>query len=321
MPGARLPLNITSLNKTIDYAIYNYKHNVIIFWGELGEGKTSLMLNALHRLIPDWRKVLSFILEPHKCLKCGLEYDANELYKFELMCPECGKKATETTSLTQALDLARKNWWVDPFPVDLRKGTIRTFPLGQRFIVCEGKGRGKITQVEPYLNFSFHEVQKTIQDTVYTRLRLPGMGWDDPSVYFHRSNIQYMHPEVKAFFSRYSFIRPYVANLFMAVPTIDFVPEQLSLFCTADVLLTERGLGDFDVKKSVRSFYGRQKSWQKSYDGRNVTWDKVPDEWFDAYEEIRHAHAVEAFEHPEEIFVTTMPSKGKEFTKEESLFS
>jgi hypothetical protein len=45
----------------------------------------------------------------------------------------------------------------------------------------------------------------------------------------------------------------------------------------------------------------------------------VPEEWFNAYEEIRHAHAIEAFEHPEEIFVTSMPKTGKEFTKEESL--
>lgn len=321
MRGGRLPLNITSLNKTIDYAINNYKHNIIIFWGELGEGKTSLMLDVLYRLVGDWPTVLSFILEPHKCLKCGTEYDAKQPYKFELMCPECGKKTTEVSTLADAFAAARKNWWVDPFPVDTRTGKIRLFPPGQRFTVCEGKSRGKITKLQPYLNFSFFEVKQTINDAVETRLRLPGIGWDDPSAYFHRSNIQYMHPDVKAFFSRYTFIRPYIANVFMAVPTIDFIPEQLSLFCTADVLLTNRGLGDFDIKKSVRSFYGRQKSWQKSYDGRNVTWDKVPDDWFDAYEEIRHAHSVEAFEHPEQIFVTTMPNKGKEFTEGESLFS
>jgi hypothetical protein len=61
------------------------------------------------------------------------------------------------------------------------------------------------------------------------------------------------------------------------------------------------------------------RTWTKSYDGRDVTWKEVPKEWFDAYEEIRHAQAVEAFEHPEEIFVTSMPKTGKEFTKEESL--
>jgi hypothetical protein len=277
------------------------------------------MLWCLFELYKDWPTVLSFILEPHACLKCGAEFDAHQPYRFEVMCPECGRKARETR-LAEAVELAKKNWYVDPFPVDLRTGIIKQFPHGQKFLVCEGKARGKIVQRHPYLNFSFHEIRRTYQEAVKTRMRIIATGWDDVSVYFHRSNIQYMHPDVKSFFSRYSFVKTYVANLFITVPTIDFVPDQLALFCTADVLLTQRGEGDFDVKKSVRSFYGRQRSWQKSYDGRDVTWDKVPDEWFNAYEEIRHAHAVEAFEHPEEIFVTTMPSKGKEFTEEESLF-
>jgi hypothetical protein len=276
------------------------------------------MLRSIHRHVPDWPTLLSFILEPHKCLSCSTEWDAHQPYKYELLCPECGKRMTETDSFAEALGRARQNWWVDPFPVDRHTGFLRTFPSGQRFQICPGKATGKITQIHPYLNFSFNELRGTIQNAVFTRMRLPIIGWDDVAVYFHRSNIQYMHPEVKNFFSRYSFVRQYIANLYITVPTIDFVPEQLSLFCTADVLLQARGVGDFDKKKSVRSFFGKSKSWQKSYDGVDVTWDKIEPEWFDAYEEIRHAHAVEAFLHPEEIFVTTMP-KNKEFTEEESL--
>jgi hypothetical protein len=310
--------NIDSLNRLTDRAVRIYKHNVIIIWGELGEGKTTLMLKCIYRQVRDWPTVLSFILEPHKCLHCGKEWNANQPYKYELLCPECGAHMVETTSYAEALTRARENWWVDPFPTDLHTGFLRKFPEGQKFQMCEGKATGRITQTHPYLNFSFNEVRTTIQNAVFTRMRLPIIGWDDVAVYFHRSNIQYMHPEVKNFFSRYSFVRQYVANLYITVPTIDFVPEQLALFCTADILLTGRGKGDFDTKRSIRSFFGRAKSWQKSYDGRNVGWQRVESPWFDAYEEIRHAHAVEAFLHPEEIFVTSMPET-KKFTEEESL--
>jgi hypothetical protein len=159
-----------------------------------------------------------------------------------------------------------------------------------------------------------------MENAVETRIRLWMMAWDDIAVYFHRSNIQYMHPDVKTFFSRYNFIRPYVANLTISVPDPEFVPEQLALFCTADIMLTERGLGDFDVKKKQRNFWGHAKTWTKHYDGLDVSWDKVQDKYFDAYQEIRHAHAVEAFEKPADTFVTVMPKQGKEFSEAESLF-
>jgi hypothetical protein len=154
---------------------------------------------------------------------------------------------------------------------------------------------------------------------VETRVKIPIMGWDDIAVYFHRSNIQYMHPDVKNFFSRYNFIRKYAGNVVITVPTPNFVPEQLMVFCTGDIMVSERGFGDFDVKKEMRAFRSKAKTWTKSYDGRDVQWKLVPEEWFNAYEEIRHAHAVEAFEHPEEIFVTSMPKSGKEFSEQESL--
>jgi hypothetical protein len=318
------PFNLETMRKTVYRAIHAYMHNVIIIWGELGFGKTTLMLQTLWDVVRDWPTVLSFVLEPHVCLKCGESWDAGQPYVYELMCPECSSEAQVIDSVARALEFAKQRWWVDPFPVD-KKGLVKAFRTGQKFTVCPGKARGVITQQHPYLNFSFFELRRTIQSCVDTRIRLPAIGWDDVAVYFHRSNIQYMHPDVKNFFSRYSFVRQYIANLLITVPTIDFVPEQLALFCTADVLISGRGYGDFDVKRSVRSFYGRQKSFQKSYDGRNVDWSRITDkigtyDVFDAYEEIRHAHAVEAFEKPEEIFVTTMP-KAKEFTDEESLLS
>jgi hypothetical protein len=221
--------------------------------------------------------------------------------------------------LEEAVKAVFEGSLVEPFPFDRNTGKLKSFPEATRFRINTGRARGKITQKYPYLNFSFHEFKSSVERAVEVRVRLPIMVWDDVAVYFHRSNIQYQHPDVKNFFSRYNFIRKYVANVVITVPTIDFVPLQLALFCTADILVGERGLGDFDVKKIMRSFYGKAKSWTKSYDGRDVTWQKMPDEWFNAYEEIRHAHAVEAFEHPEEIFVTTMP-KTKAYTEEESLF-
>lgn len=327
----RLPIKFGQLNQLIDKAIFNFKHNVIIIWGELGDGKTSLALQMVHRKVAscdcpdkrvcphDWDKVLSFELEPHTCLKCGEVKDFHEPYKFEVPCPKCSEE-TKTKEIGEAISAVLKGFLVEPFPLDIKTGLPKPIPKGTTsFTINTSKARGKIVQKYPYLNFTFFELRDTIKKCVNTRARLPITLWDDIAVYFHRSNIQYMNPEVKSFFSRYNFVREYVSNLVITVPTIDFVPEQLSLFCTADVLLKERGLGDFDTKRYVRSFWGRQKSWQKSYDGRNVTWKPIPEPWFRGYEEIRHAHAVEAFEKPEEMFVIGMP-KTKAFTEEESLF-
>lgn len=309
--------SIEQFNRLVDRAIYHDFHNVIIFWGELGKGKTTAMLNSLYRLYGNWDIVLSFILNPHKCLVCGYEWEHEYNYTYELPCPKC--KPTTVRSVNAALEAARKNKCVDPFPVDSKTGMLRSFPADTTFQASE-KATGKIVQKYPYCNFSFAEIRGSIEGAVHTRMKIPAMGWDDISVYFHRSNIQYMHPDVKNFFSRYSFVRKYVGNLFITVPTPNFVPEQLGLFCTADVMISERGKGDFDVKKEVRNFWGKRATWTKSYDGRDVTWSKIDEKVFAAYEEIRHAHAVEAFDKPEEIFVTTMP-KEKEYTAEESLLT
>lgn len=169
------------------------------------------------------------------------------------------------------------------------------------------------------VDFTFWEMKTRIKDAVLRNTRLAGIGWDDLGVYFHRSNIQYMHPEVKDFFSKYNFIRPYLANMFITVPDINFVPEQLLSFCTGDIWINTRGVGDFDRAKLRRSFWGAKRSWTKHYDGYDVSWGEAPVDVYLAYEKMRHAHAVEAFEKPEDIFVTTMP-KAKEYTKEESLF-
>ena len=316
--GSRIQLKLQDLNNLVDRGIFSYFHNVIIIWGELSKGKTSLMMRMLYRILGDWKKVLSFILEPKTCLKCSHSWDANQLYVYEVPCEKCNKE-TKTQSLDEACNAVKARKLVIPFPYDLKTGFVKKFPEGTIFSVNSSPARGKITQIYPYMNFSFQEFRNTIENAVETRIRVPIVGWDDIAVYFHRSNIQYMHPDVKNFFSRYNFVKTYLGNVVITVPVPEFVPEQLALFCTADVLLTERGAGDFDTKRDVRSFYGKRRSWQKSYDGRDVTWEKVDDEWFNAYEEIRHAHAVEAYEKPEEIFVTTMP-KTKEFTAEESLF-
>lgn len=326
-------IRIESLNKLVDRAIFSDYHNIFILWGELGKGKTSLMMWMLYRIVKDWSKVLSFELEPHVCMECGHSWDAKQPYVYELPCPKCSKE-TVTTSLGEAVAAVRgkmnvengQRVWVEkpklviPFPYDYTTGFVRKFQEGTSFSINTSRARGKITQTYPYMNFSFHEIRNTIETAVELRAKLPAAGWDDIAVYFHRSNIQYMHPDVKNFFSRYNFVRKYLGNLIITVPTPSFVPEQLMVFCTADVLLNNRGSGDFDVVKEVRNFFGKNKTWAKHYDGRDVTWDKVPIEWFNAYEEIRHAHAVEAFEKPEEIFVTTMPKK-QEFTEQDSLFS
>jgi len=317
--GEVSPLQIAQLNQLVDRAIFEDWHNVVIIWGELGKGKTTLMLRMLYRIVQAWDKVLSFVLEPHVCMKCQHEWDAGQPYVFELGCPKCGEES-KTKELSEAVDAVYKGWHVSPFPWDLSSGLMRKFPQGQVFTVNSSKARGEIHQKYPYLNFSFEEVRHTIERSVDLRVKLPMMGWDDIAVYFHRSNIQYMHPKVKNFFSRYNFIRKYVANMVLTVPDPEFVPQQLALFCTADIMLQERGKADLDTLKKMRSFYGQSKTWTKHYDGRDVTWEKVPDEHFQAYEEIRHAHAVQAFEKPEEILVTTMPKTGREFTEAESLF-
>jgi hypothetical protein len=318
MPGDSVPFRIQDLNSVIDRGIYGDKHSIIVVWGELGTGKTTLALQMAHRVVPDWNDVLSFRLEPHVCLKCKNSWNADEPYVYELPCPKCSKE-TETKNQWEAINAVRKECLVKPFPVNVDTGLPKKFPKGTKFVINTGKARGETSQVRPYLNFSFYEFRHSLKNAVDTRLRLPLCVWDDVAVYFHRSNIQYMHPEVKNFFSRYNFIRKYVGNVIITVPTIEFVPTQLVPFITGDILLNKMGAGDFDVKKIRRSFYGNSKAWMKSYDARDVTWNKVPDEWFTPYEEIRHAHAVEAFEKPEEIFVTTMP-KAKAFTEKESLF-
>jgi len=169
------------------------------------------------------------------------------------------------------------------------------------------------------VDFTFWEVRKRIKYAVMNNRRLLVMGWDDLGVYFHKSNIMYMHPEVKDFFSKYNFVRPYMANLIITVPDISFVPGQLLTFCTGDVWIDRRGHGDFDRGKLMRNFWGSKPSWTKHYDGVDVVWTKAPDDVYKVYEGMRHEHAVEAFKKPEEIFVTAMP-KAKEFAEEDSLF-
>lgn len=170
------------------------------------------------------------------------------------------------------------------------------------------------------VDFTFWEIKTRIKNAVMNNYRLAMIQWDDLGVYFHRSNIMYMHPEVKDFFSKYNFIRPYVANLVITVPDINFVPEQLLAFCTGDIWINQRGFGDFDRSKLRRSFWGRKRSWTKHYDGYDVTWNEIPFNIYREYEKIRHRHAKEAFQKPEEIFVTTMPRATQPFTEEESLF-
>jgi hypothetical protein len=316
--SSRFPLLIEQLNSLVDKGIFSDLHNIIVVWGPLGKGKTTLMMQMLHRIYPDWEKVLSFILEPHICLSCGHSWDAGKPYVYEIPCEKCSKE-TKTQSLKEAIEAVYAKKMVIPFPFDYETGFIKKFSEGTTFSINSSKARGKITQKYPYMNYTFLEFRSALANAVELHIRVPMLGWDDIAVYFHRSNIQYMHPDVKNFFSRYNFVRKYIGNVVITVPTINFVPLQLMPFCTADVWVTERGTADFDVNKEIRSFFGNVKTWTKHYDGRDVGWEKVPPEWFAAYEEVRHAHAVEAFEHPEEVFVTTMP-KAKEFTEEESLF-
>lgn len=250
---------IPEIKRLITDAILGNKHNVIVVWGELGLGKTTLML-----------KLLLWIV---------LRY----IYGFK-------DKPDES---------------VDAFHARV---------CNQPNSLCE-----HWQHVLKLVDFTFWETKKRIKDAVLGNVRLPAVGWDDLAVYFHRSNIQYMHPEVKDFFSKYNFVRPYLANMFITVPDINFVPEQLLAFCTADIWINTRGVGDFDRAKLRRSFWGVKRSWTKHYDGYDVSWKKCPEPVYAEYERIRHEHALKAFKFPEEIFVTRMP-RAKAFTEEESLF-
>ena len=212
-------INIPRLTNLIKAGIYGNKHNVIVIWGELGLGKTTLALQLLEYIYKDWDKV----------------------FKHNL--------------------------------------------------------------------FTFHEIKDRIKDAIMRNIRIDAMNWDDLAVYFHRAAIQYMHPDVQDFFSKYNFIRPYLANLFITVPNIEFIPRPLLDFATADIYVQQRGKADFDRSKLIRSFKGRRRSWRKNYDGFAVEWEPLPDEIYARYQESRHAHAVEAFVNPETIFVNQMPKQ------------
>jgi len=244
---------IPEIKSLVDDAIVNNKHNVIVIWGELGLGKTTLMLKLLLWVF------LKFLFK---------DLDSNE----------------RDISGCNHNDLC-VHW----------------------------------QEVLKHVDFTFWEMRARLKTTVEMNSRLLVTGWDDLAVYFHRSNIQYMHPDVKDFFSKYNFIRPYLANLIITVPDINFVPEQLMSFCTGDIWVTQRGKADFDRARLLRSFWGQKRSWTKHYDGYDVEWNPCPYPVYKEYDRIRHQHALEAFEKPEEIFVTTMP-KPKAFTEEESLF-
>lgn len=245
---------IPELKRLIADGILGDKHNVIVIWGELGLGKTTLMLKLLL-----WT-ALRFIFHA---------YDRN------------GNDVTGCThnSLCEHWKLALS-----------------------------------------LVDFTFQEVQRRIKTGVTANKRIPCFGWDDLGVYFHKSTIQYMHPEVKDFFSKYNFVRPYLANLIITVPDIEFVPHNLLTFCTGDIWISQRGVGDFDRAKLVRNFWGSRRSWTKHYDGFDVKWSKAPVDVYRAYALNRHEHALKAFEKPEEVFVTSMPQT-EEFTEEDSLFT
>jgi len=155
--------------------------------------------------------------------------------------------------------------------------------------------------------FTFREMTELLKMAVKLRVRLAIILWDDIAVYFHRASIQYMHPEVKDFFSKYNFIRPYLANMVITTPNIEFIPRQLLDFATADVYVKTRGFGDFDRSRILRKYQGAQRTFRKNYDGRDVEWGPLPSEIQKWYDDERHAHAIEAFEHPEDIFMYSMP--------------
>jgi len=160
--------------------------------------------------------------------------------------------------------------------------------------------------------FTFHEMMALLKMAVKLRARLALILWDDIAVYFHRASIQYMHPEVKDFFSKYNFIRPYLANMAITTPNIEFIPRQLLDFATADVYVTRRGYGDFDRSRILRKYQGNTRTFRKNYDGRDVEWEKLPPDIQKWYDDERHAHATEAFDHPEDIFMYSMPTPDDE---------
>lgn len=157
--------------------------------------------------------------------------------------------------------------------------------------------------------FTFYEVKDFLTNLVLNKKRCPMLLWDDLAVYFHRSLIQYMNPLVQEFFGRYNFIRPYLANLILTTPSVDFVPRQLLAFMTGDLWVQKRGKADFDRAIVVRNFRGRTRTRIKNYDGYDVTWKPVPLDVYSRYEKVRHEHAVEAFLNPRGTFVYAMPKK------------
>ena len=197
--------------------IYDNKHNIIIIWGELGLGKSTLALQLLHWHYHDW----------DTCFK--------------------------------------------------------------------------------HVKFTFQEMRDAIKQAILQNKRIKAVIWDDLAVYFHRAAIQYMHPEVRSFFSKYNFIRPYLGNLIITVPNIDFIPRPLLDFATADIYVTKRGHADFDRAKLIRSFRSRHKSWTKNYDGDDVEWTELPKEIYKRYEQIRHQHALDSILNPDDMFVMAMP--------------
>ncbi len=168
---------------------------------------------------------------------------------------------------------------------------------------------GDWDRVKNTVVFTFKEMRELILNSVKYRKRLAVVIWDDIAVYFHRASIQYMHPDVKDFFSKYNFIRPYIANLLITTPNIEFIPRQLLDFATADILVNKRGEGDFDRSKLLRKFQGNTRTFRKNYDGRDVTWKPLPEKIQRWYDEERHRHSLEAFMNPEDIFLYSMPPK------------
>lgn len=171
---------------------------------------------------------------------------------------------------------------------------------------------GDWESVKKIVVFTFDEMRNKIMEAVRFNRRLGVVVWDDIAVYFHRASIQYMHPDVKDFFSKYNFIRPYMANLLITTPNIEFIPRQLLDFATADILVKSRGEGDFDRSRVLRRFQGNNRTFRKNYDGRNVVWGPLPDDIQKWYDDERHAHSVDAFENPEDIFMYNMPDKDDE---------
>lgn len=154
-----------------------------------------------------------------------------------------------------------------------------------------------------HIAFTFWEFQALIQDAVKHNYRIAAILWDDIAVYFHRAAIVYTNPVIRTFFARYNFVRPYVANVLLTTPNIDFVPRQLLDFATADIFITARGQGDFDRSKLLRNYKGKAMTRRKNYDGRDVTWEQLPPDVEGRYKRLRHEHAQAAFTDEGEVFI------------------